>query len=90
MNSKIYNDVQALLAGYVSISPTEFNMNANLDRVYDMDSTELTELAMKIEQQFGVSVSRSERQDWETGADICRFLEGKTTGSPVTANLQKA
>jgi acyl carrier protein len=73
--STLNQQVRELLAGYVDLAPAEFQMDASLDRAYDMDSTELTELAKKIEQRFGVRATKSQRDDWNTGADICRFLQ---------------
>ena len=74
-NSTLSEQIRELLAGYVDAAPAEFQMDASLDLVYDMDSTELTELAKKIAQRFGVRATGSQRDDWNTGDDICRFLE---------------
>ena len=80
MSSSTLNEqVRELLASYVDAVPAEFQMDASLDLVYDMDSTELTELAKKIGQRFGVRATSSQRDDWNTGDDICRFLEASLT-----------
>jgi acyl carrier protein len=77
MSSILHTQVRELLASYVDAEPSEFQMEVSLDVAYDMDSTELTEVAKKIEQRFGVRATHSQRQDWNTGEDICRFLEGR-------------
>jgi acyl carrier protein len=77
MSSTLNEQVRELLATYVDLPPAEFQMDASLDRAYDMDSTELTELAKKIEQRFGVRAGKSERDDWNTGEDICCFVQAK-------------
>jgi acyl carrier protein len=59
-------------------------MDADLDIEYDMDSTEMTEFAKKIEQKYGISIQRSERQDWVSGSDICKFVARKLADSAVT------
>lgn len=77
MSNALNRQVRELLSGYVDLTPDEFRMDADLDLVYDMDSTELTELAKKIEQHFGVPAKKSERDDWTTGEHICRFLQAR-------------
>ena len=85
MSSNFTQQVRELLASYVDLAPAEFQMDASLDRAYDMDSTELTELAKKIEQRFGVRANKSERDDWNTGDDIGRFLQAKLATTEATA-----
>jgi len=74
MNSTLIEQVRELLAAYVDVAPEAFQMDADLDLAYDMDSTEMTEFAKKIEQRFGVQATRSQRSDWRTGHHVCQFL----------------
>lgn len=85
MSNVLNEQVRELLAAYVELPPAEFRMDADLDLAYDMDSTELTELAKKIEQRFGVRASKSERQDWSTGEHICRFLQLRQADAAASA-----
>ena len=75
MSNTVFNDVRELLAGYVEVEAADFQMSADLAEEYAMDSTELTEIAKKIERRFGISVDKSERLDWTNGERIYRFPE---------------
>jgi acyl carrier protein len=83
MSSNLFEQVRDLLATYVDVAPQDFRMDASLDLAYDMDSTERTELAKKVEERFGVRASKSQRDDWETGNDLCRFLEKELAAEAV-------
>ena len=83
MSHSLPQQVCELLAEYVNLPAAEFQMDASLDLAYDMDSTEMTELAKKVEERFGVRASRSQRQDWLTGNDLCRFLDKQLLASGV-------
>lgn len=80
-SSNLTTDVRELLAAYVDVLPVDFRMEADLDLAYDMDSTELTELAKKIEQRFHVKATKSHRDDWRSGNDVCRFVERQLLAS---------
>jgi acyl carrier protein len=80
-SSNLTTDVRELLAAYVDVLPVDFRMEADLDLAYDMDSTELTELAKKIEQRFQVKATKSHRDAWRSGNDVCRFVEGQLLAS---------
>jgi acyl carrier protein len=81
MKEEIYAQVKALIAAYIDVPEAELKMDADLDLVYDMDSTELTEFAKEIDKRFGVAASRSDRQSWETGNSICEFVLAKKAES---------
>ena len=66
--------IRAILAGYVGIPAESFEMEKSLDLDYDMDSTELTEIAKTIESEFALSIDKSTRRSWESGADIAVFV----------------
>ena len=83
MSHSLPQQVCELLAEYVNLPAAEIQMDASLDLAYDMDSTEMTELAKKVEERFGVRASRSQRQDWLTGNDLCRFLDQQLLASGV-------
>lgn len=74
MSDHILQTIRSMLAGYVEVPETDFRMEADLDAEYDMDSTELTEFAKRIEEVFFVPVSKSTRQSWVTGNDIAAFV----------------
>jgi|688.fasta_scaffold1054639_2 acyl carrier protein len=84
MQEKINEEIRAMIAGYIDVNASELSMDADLDIEYDMDSTEMTEFAKKIEQKYGISIQRSERQDWVSGSDICKFVARKLADSAVT------
>ncbi len=85
MQDKINEEIREMIAGYIDVNASELSMDADLDIEYDMDSTEMTEFAKKVEQKYGISIQRSERQDWVSGRDICKFVARKLADSAVTA-----
>src|SRR5579859_390623 len=74
MEDTIRSAVRALLAGYIEVDESTFSMTADLDLEYEIDSTEVTEVARKIEELFSVQVSKSSREAWTTGEDIAAFV----------------
>lgn len=70
--------IRQILAEYVGVPAENFEMERSLELDYDLDSTELTEIAKRVETEFGLSIDKSTRRSWESGADIARFV-----GSPV-------
>lgn len=86
MSGDMWMRIRAMLADYVGVPAEGFEMEKSLDLDYDMDSTELTEIAKKIEVEFSLSIDKSARSDWETGADIARFVEENSTGQQLLAD----
>lgn len=80
MTEAVQARIRAMLADYVGIPPEAFDMAASLDLEYDMDSTELTEVARTIEAEFGLGIDKSVRSSWERGADIARFVAEHAPG----------
>lgn len=72
--------IRRILAEYVGVPAENFEMDKSLELDYDLDSTELTEIAKRVESEFGLSIDKSTRRSWESGADIAMFV-----GSPVAA-----
>lgn len=79
MQNSVYEEVAALIADYIDVAKDQFSMDVDLDIEYDMDSTEMTELAKKIEEKFAIAVVKSDRQDWVSGLDIYKFVEKNLT-----------
>lgn len=77
MQDPIFEQVRALISAYIEIEEDKFDMSADLDLEYDMDSTELTEFAKEIERVFGIPASKSERSSWESGQTIYAFILAK-------------
>lgn len=72
--SQNFVDVRTMLAHYTQTPIEEFDMSEDLDLTYDMDSTELTDLAKRLAQQYNIVVAKSDRADWRTGNDIVAFM----------------
>lgn len=85
VKEQIHAGVKALITAYIDVAPEDFSMTADLDLVYDMDSTEMTEFAKEIERQYGIPVSRTERQSWETAESIAEFVLAKLVADGVAA-----
>jgi acyl carrier protein len=67
--------IHALLADYIAIPVEEFDPSADLDLDYGIDSTEMIELAVVLKREFSIEITRSQRDDWKSGADIVAFVE---------------
>jgi acyl carrier protein len=78
--------IRAMLAGYVGIPAEDFQMEKSLDVDYDMDSTELTEIAKTIEAEFSLSIDKSTRSSWESGADIAAYVGEHARDTQVPAD----
>lgn len=70
--------IRRILAEYVGVPAEKFEMEKSLELDYDLDSTELTEIAKRVESEFGLSIDKSTQRTWERGADIAMFV-----GSPA-------
>lgn len=86
MSDDVRMRIRAMLADYVGVPPDGFEMGKSLDLDYDMDSTELTEIARKIEAEFALSIDKSARSSWETGADIAAFVSEHAGGQQQLAD----
>lgn len=85
MQDKIYDEIRDLIAEYIEIPKDELSMDADLDIEYDMDSTEMTELAKNIEQKYTISIAKSERQNWVSARSICSFVAQKLLAEKAIA-----
>ena len=72
--NQIFADVRTMLANYTQTPIEAFDMSGDLDLTYDMDSTELTDLARRLSQQYNIVIGKSDRADWRTGNDIVAFI----------------
>ncbi|NHB96150.1 acyl carrier protein [Photorhabdus stackebrandtii] len=66
--------IKTILSSFVNINFDDFNMDADLAQAYDMDSTELADLAKEIGKEFGISVTKSQFGNWETGRAVLDFV----------------
>lgn len=74
MQDKISKEIRAMLANYIDIPEEEVSMDAILDSEYEMDSTEMIEFAKKIEQKYGISITKSDHRTWLSGNHVCKFV----------------
>ncbi|RAW97796.1 MULTISPECIES: acyl carrier protein [unclassified Photorhabdus] len=74
MNNNPEVKIKTILSLFLNINIDDFNMDVNLADAYDMDSTELADLAKEIEKEFGISVTKSQFSHWETGRAVLDFV----------------
>ncbi|EQB99483.1 acyl carrier protein [Photorhabdus temperata] len=74
MNNNPEVKIKTILSSFVNMNFDDFNMDADLAQAYDMDSTELADLAKEIGKEFGISVTKSQFSNWETGRAILDFV----------------
>ena len=87
--SQNFADMRTMLANYTQTPIEEFDMSEDLDLTYDMDSTELTEFAKHLAQQYNIIVAKSDRADWRPGHDIVAFLHRVSSNADCTAAVQR-
>ncbi|RWR03024.1 hypothetical protein ED28_04960 [[Pantoea] beijingensis] len=85
MQDPIFVQLKALISAYIDVAEDELDMNADLDLVYDMDSTEMTEFAKEVENKFGIPALKSERSSWESGQAIYAFILARQADNRVCA-----
>ncbi|WP_350306551.1 acyl carrier protein [Photorhabdus viridis] len=74
MNNNPEVKIKTILSSFVNINFDDFNMDADLAQAYDMDSTELADLAKQIGKEFGIPVTKSQFSNWETGRAVLDFV----------------
>ncbi|MCW7549654.1 acyl carrier protein [Photorhabdus sp. P32] len=74
MNNNPEVKIRTILSLFLNVNIDDFNMDANLADAYDMDSTELADLAKEITKEFGISVTKSQFSNWETGRAVLDFV----------------
>lgn len=74
MAGDVTETIRSILASYIGIAAQEFEMNKYLSVEYEMDSTELVDVAKRIEQQFAITIDKFARKQWATGDDIAQFV----------------
>lgn len=79
--SDIYIYIRKTLAQYTEIPVDDFDMAKDLDLDYDMDSTELIEIALDITKKYNINITKSHRNHWNTGNDIVSFIKKETLNS---------
>lgn len=67
---EILNSVINMLATIIGIDTDSIIITENIEEAYDADSTEMTELAAEVEKEFGVAISKTERDSWTTCESI--------------------
>lgn len=84
-----FADVRRMLANYTQTPTEEFDMSEDLDLTYDMDSTELTDFAKHLSQEYNIIIAKSDRADWRTGNDIVSFVHRMTSNTEFNAVAQQ-
>lgn len=63
-----------IIADSIGIKNSELDMKADLEDIYDMDSTEKADLARILEGEFKIRIVKSSKESWNTAEDIIKFV----------------
>ena len=77
MTSETGQRVLKLLAERFNIKPTDIVLNIPLAQMLPVDSLELVELIVKIEDEFGVNVAEGINMQKDTLASLIDFIEDR-------------
>ncbi|MBE6731856.1 MAG: acyl carrier protein [Ruminococcaceae bacterium] len=72
----VFDDLREIIAEDVRVDPDEITMATDLIDDLDMDSLELVEIMMAIEEHFGIEeVPEEELENLRTVGDIVEYIE---------------
>lgn len=79
MNDSLFNDLKAILANYVDPKSLvdEMTMESDLVKDLNIDSLDVVEIVVDIENQFGIEVEDKLIEEMNTVGDIVRILSAK-------------
>ncbi|MBR6054529.1 MAG: acyl carrier protein [Bacteroidales bacterium] len=78
--SEIEEKVRAFLVDELEIDPEKVVPEGLLKEDMGIDSLEVVDIAVLVEQQFGVKIKIEDFRDHRTFGDFCRFIESKIGG----------
>lgn len=74
MNEKL-EQIRALICEFVNVDPASITLDTNVRTDLGLNSLELVNLAVEIEEAFDVEIPDREATDLETVADAIRIIE---------------
>ncbi|MCR5523516.1 MAG: acyl carrier protein [Clostridia bacterium] len=69
--------LQTLICDYVDIEPSEITSTAELRGDLNLNSMDLVNLAVALEDDFDIRITDKEMASLYTVGDLCTFVEGK-------------
>lgn len=75
---QIFDKIKELLAADYEINMAEITMQSKLRVDLGLDSLDLTEAILAIEDAFGIEFDEDEVDSFETIEDMCRYIEQAT------------
>ena len=77
MTYDVEEKIQSLIAKQFHIEPEEITLEANLKVNLEMDSTELVELVVALEKEFGVEIGDDEVTNRQSVGEVIQVVRSK-------------
>lgn len=71
------DELKNMIADKLGMSATEINENSSIAEDLKADSLDMVEIAMSLEDQFGVKIPDEAMSDFKTVGDIASYIEAK-------------
>ena len=75
--NEIYEKVDAFLVDELEIDEAKIEDDARLKEDLGIDSLEVVDVIVLVEQEFGFKMNREDFKDLKTYGDFCQFIAGR-------------
>ena len=86
----ILEKVKTIIADTLNCEESEITLTSNITEDFGADSLEMVELAMALEDAFGIAIAEEEYASLRTVEDIVDFIESKSEATGRAAALSAA
>ena len=75
MNNDIFEMLKAIAVNDIGIDADKITPESNIIKDLGLDSLDIVDMLMKVEETFGVTIDDGDVVEMKTGADVVRFIE---------------
>lgn len=75
MNNDIFEMLKAIAVNDIGIDADKITPESNIIKDLGLDSLDIVDMLMKVEETFGVTIDDSDVAEMKTVADVVRFIE---------------
>ena len=75
MNNDIFEMLKAIAVNDIGIDADKITPESNIIKDLGLDSLDIVDMLMKVEETFGVTIDDSDVVEMKTVADVVRFIE---------------
>ncbi|WP_138205252.1 acyl carrier protein [Haloimpatiens lingqiaonensis] len=74
----VFEKIKKIIAGQLSIDEEEVKLSSTFTDDLGVDSLEIFEIVMSLEDEFGIEIPNEDIEDMKTVGDIVKYVESKT------------